>query len=106
VQRFDSRVVLDRVRLRADANVLEQHLDDARRARIRVGGEGRQEHLILNAEVPSAVLAPELEEGVAGRTGILDRRSTQPLGRDQRDVVITGEWLQRSVSLHAADRPG
>ena len=65
------------LRGRADADVVDEHPHDALRLRIGPGGGGREQDLLLDLEVPRAVLAPEGEERLLGgrRVGVVARRS-------------------------------
>lgn len=103
VQRLGRRrgIVLEALRLCADASVVKEHPDHAWLVRVGVGSVGGKEHVLLDAEVMRAVLAPELEERVPGRAGVGCAGAAEPLGGDEGDMVVPRQRLQGDVTLHA-----
>jgi Acetyl-CoA hydrolase/transferase C-terminal domain/Acetyl-CoA hydrolase/transferase N-terminal domain len=104
-QRLNGRraLALEPLGLLADADMVDEHSHDAHLVRVAVGGEGRKQHLLLDAEVVRAVLAPELEEDIPRGRRVRLGRAAQALGGDERDVVVAGERLKGGMALHRSD---
>jgi hypothetical protein len=86
--------------------VFDQHSGNRRSLRPTRGGEARQEHLLFEAEVKLALIAPKLKEGGLRLAGLVIAGSAQALGDDECLVMIARESLEGWVALHVSTERG
>ncbi|MEP6953819.1 MAG: hypothetical protein ABI950_07145, partial [Solirubrobacteraceae bacterium] len=91
----------DEFRVATNDHVLDQHPDDRRLVGPTVPGVGRQQDVLLQAEVRLAVGVPERKEGVRRARRSSWGRLSQRARDDERVVVIAGELGESRVAFHA-----
>ena len=92
------RLALQVLRGRPDVDVIDEHAHDAVGLWVRPAGGRREQDLLLDLEVPRAVLVPESQELLTGRLAI--GRAAQSLRGHERHVMVTRQRLQGAVTLH------
>ena len=94
---------LQRERVAAERDMIAERPQEQRRVRVGVRGEGGEEDLLLRAEVRAAAGLPEVEERLPRLLRVVGVRAAQPLGDDERVVVLPGEGHEGAVVVHGTE---